>query len=232
MSQIGWVQVPTPDTSATRNMVRGITGTSSSDIWAVGSFEETPAGPPYYVEKDLWLHWNGNGWQLFPPLNLSNTLDDLYDVEAISSTDVWAVGNYNENTGSAVRAEMLHYNGSSWSNYVLPAITGGSYLYAIDAVTPNDAWAVGGKFGSPIRPAYALHYNGSAWTEVNVPAVGSYRNVFNSVHGIAANDVWAAGNRGESYGDFHAMMMHWDGSSWVNSPLPANITTDQGDSLM
>jgi hypothetical protein len=226
--QLGWTEVPTPNPSPTRNMVRGISGTSSADVWAVGSYEETLAGPPYNVQNDLLLHWNGNSWQQSPALHLSTTLDDLFDVEAISTNNLWAVGNYND---VSTRAEILHYDGTTWTNYPVPFIPGGSYLYGITAISATDIWAGGGRVGSPTRPAYTMHYNGSSWTEVAVPIVGSYRNAFNDIHGIASNDVWAGGHYGNSSGDYRALMMHWNGSAWVNVPLPASITAQLGEVL-
>lgn len=223
-SQLGWVKVPSPNPSASRNMVRGISGTSSADVWAVGSYED-----PQYIQNDLLLHWNGDAWQQFPAMQLSTTLDDLWDVEAISSNNVWAVGNYNDY--ATTRAELLHYDGNSWTNQPLPFITGGSYLYAIDALSATDIWAAGGKSGSPTRPAYVIRYNGSSWSEVTVPIVGTYRNAFEDIDGISSNDIWAVGHWGNGYGQFHALAMHWNGSNWTNISLPSSIVSQLSEVL-
>lgn len=228
-SQIGWVQVPSPNPSASRNMVGGISGTSSSDVWAVGSYEEIVPYNPYNIENDLLLHWNGNAWQQFPAMQLSTTLDDLWDVEAISSNNVWAVGNYND--FATTRAELLHYDGNSWTNQPLPFITGGSYLYAIDALSATDIWAAGGQAGSPTRPAYVIRYNGSSWSEIPVPIVGTYRNAFNDIDGISSNDIWAVGHWGNASGQFHALAMHWNGSNWSNISLPSSIVSPLSEVL-
>lgn len=82
-AQLGWVQVPSPDTSSTRNMLRGITGTSSTDVWVAGSFQEVNPTPPNYVQKVLLMHWNGNCWHYFPSTSQSTTLDELWDIKAI-----------------------------------------------------------------------------------------------------------------------------------------------------
>lgn len=138
------------------------------------------------------------------------------------------MGDYNT---SFVNAKLLHYNGNTWSNVSLPPISGGSFLYAIDALNSTDVWIAGGKFAAPTRLAYAMHYNGTSWSEVNVPAVGSYWNAFNSLSAVSANDVWAGGYWGNNYGDFHSLIMHWNGSTWVNSALPANIVANGGEVL-
>jgi hypothetical protein len=226
-AQTNWVQVPTPDASETRNMLRGISGTSASDIWTVGSFQEVLAGPPFYKQNDLIMHWNGTGWFTYPPMNLSTTLDDLWDVEAIAPNNVWAVGIFNG--ASDPRAEILHFNGTQWTAQNPPNITGGSGLFSMDATAANDIWAAGAKTGSPTRPAYIQHYNGSSWSEIAVPPVGLYRNEFAWIDAITATDVWAGGFFGETTGDFHAMVMRWNGSAWQNIPLPSAITAPQGE---
>lgn len=217
-----WIEVPTPDPSETRNMLRDITGTSSNDVWTVGSYETTPGNM-----KNLILHWNGSAWQSFPNTDQSSTLNDLWGVTALTSNDVWAVGakNINANTD----AQLIHWNGSSWTHTNLPVNPGGSYLDGIAAIAANDIWAVGGQAGSPTRPSYTIHYDGSSWTEVSAPNVGAFRNAFYDVDCIAANDVWAVGHYGHQYGDYHAMAQHWNGSNWTNVALPPNITTPLGE---
>ena len=229
-AQIGWTQVTSPDTSASRNMLRGISGTSSTDIWTVGYFEEPVVGNPFIIEKDLIMHWDGSGWQTFPPMNLSTTLDDLWDVESISASDVWAVGNYNA-PGISTQAELLHYNGTNWIHQPLPINPSSSYLYSLDALSPVDIWAAGGQGATPTRPAYVIHYDGSSWNEIPVPPVGSYRNSFYAIDALSASDVWAVGHYGNMAGDFHTLAMHWNGSNWANIPLPSNVSSPPGELL-
>ena len=225
-SQQAWTQVPSPDISATRNMIRGISGTSSSDVWAVGDFEETY---PSTIQKNLVMHWNGSGgWQIMPIPNQSGPfgLDQLWDVEALSANDVWAAGDFNY---PDAHSALFHWNGSNWSPYVLPVITGGSGLWSLDAIAANDIWAVGFAAGSPTSPCYAIHYNGSSWTQVPVPAVGTFYNRFKEVDGLTTNDVWAVGNKANAYGNFFPLAMHWNGSVWANVALPASINTVFGE---
>lgn len=224
MAQQNWINVPAPDPSQTRNMLRDIGGTSSNDVWTVGSYEATTLG----VMKNLIMHWNGNSWTTYPGTDLSTNLNDLWGVTAISSNNVWAAGS--QNTPSHTKAQLMKWNGSSWTHTTtLPDNPGGNYLDGIDAISANDIWAVGGQSGSPTRPCFAVHYNGSSWTEVAVPNVGIFRNAFYDVDGITGNDVWAVGHYGDHYGDFHAMAQHWNGSSWSNVALPESITSPIGE---
>ncbi len=221
-SQQAWTHVPSPNTSVSRNMLRDISGTSSTDVWTVGSFE-TPGGKM----QNLIMHWNGSDWQIFPNTDLSISLNELWSITAVSTNDVWTAGV--QNNYANTRSQLMHWNGSSWSHTSLPDITGGSFLFSIDAITVNDIWAVGTQAGSPTDPAYAIHYNGSNWNEFPVPNVGTYSNRLYAVDGISSNDVWAVGRKSDSYGDFHALVLHWDGSSWTNSTLPSSISSPIGD---
>lgn len=222
-AQQTWSEVPAPDPSQTRNMLRDIGGTLSADVWTIGSYEtNAPA-----IMKNLVMHWNGSSWTTYTGTDLSTTWNDLWGVTAITANNVWAVGSYNAFANT--RAQLMHWNGSSWTHTMLPENPGGSYLDGIDAISANDIWAVGGQSGSPTSPCYAIHYNGSNWTEVTVPNVGIFRNTFNDVDGVAANEVWAVGHFGEHYGDFHAMAQHWNGSNWTNSALPESVSSPLGE---
>lgn len=217
-AQPSWTIVPTPNPSTVRNLLRGISGTDSSDIWAVGHYQPNAANLVY---QNLMLHWNGTIWQTMSVPNPSASNNDLFAIKAISPNLAWAVGN--AASGSVANAEILKWDGTSWTQQSVPAITGGSYLFGLTAISSSDMWAVGGKAGSPF-PCYALHYNGSSWSEVSVPtAPGSGRNRFNAVHGIASNDVWAVGSWGVAVGDYHFLAMHWDGASWTYSAIPASV---------
>lgn len=223
VSQQAWTRVPSPDPSASRNILSGISGTSSADVWGVGHFESDTDG----AIRNYIMHWDGAGWQLFPGTDLGFNYNDLWDVTAITANDVWAAGTYNEPGTS--RSQLLHWNGSVWSHTLLPNIQGGSFLFAIDAIAANDIWAVGGQAGSPTNLGYTIHFNGSSWTEFPAASPGTYRNYFEAVDGIASNDVWAVGYLSNSYGDFHAMAQHWDGSSWTNSPVPSSVSSPLGE---
>lgn len=222
-SQQAWTRVPSPDPSTSRNILSGISGTSSTDVWGVGHYESNADG----AIRNYIIHWNGAGWQLFPGTDLGFNYNDLWDVTSITANDVWAVGTYNE-PGSS-RSQLLHWNGSAWSHTSLPNIQGGSFLFGIDAISANDIWAVGGQAGSPTRPPYTIHYNGATWSEFPAATPGTYRNYFNAVDGIASNDVWAVGYLSNSYGDFHAMAQHWNGSNWANVTLPSSVSSPLGD---
>ena len=124
-------------------MLRGISGTSSSDIWAVGVQQTSPNGYVYpYTTNTLVLHWNGTGWQQFTTPNPSASQNDLYDVEMLSPTNGWACGIYNV-SGTSGQGILMKWDGSSWAQHFLPNPDSAVGLWALDAVDSSDVWVVG-----------------------------------------------------------------------------------------
>lgn len=229
-----WVQVPTPNPSTTRNILRGISGTSATDVWTVGHKELPSTGSTNLA--DLVLHYDGVSWrEVAPPNPAGANFADLFDVVAPAPADVWAVGDYS-GPGTGSGTQLLHYDGSGWA----PAQPAGghpvqSFLWGLDALSSTDVWAAGGYI-DPNAPmlqtlGYVLRYDGSIWTQQPVPPVGTFRNRFDAVSALTPNDVWAVGTFGDNYGDFRHLIMHYDGTAWRNSPLPANLINTGGELL-
>lgn len=224
--QTGWTEVVTPDPSPTQNKLRGISGTSSSDIWVVGEQQTSPNEIIYpYTTNTLVFHWDGSGWQQFTTPNPSASINDLHDVEMVSPTEGWACGVYNV-SGNSGEGLLMEWDGNSWTQHSLPDPTEAVALWSLCSIDPDDAWVVG--WGDH-RLAYSAHYDGSSWTQVPVPRVGEFRNQLAAVDGIAADDVWAVGSYNVlAAGDFFPLAMHWDGTEWTNFPLPATVTENVG----
>ncbi|MFD5966877.1 hypothetical protein ACFWGR_11685 [Streptomyces sp. NPDC060311] len=92
---------------------------------------------------------------------------------------------------------------------------------SIDAVSQEDAWAVG--LYEESRGAFLTqHWDGEAWHLVPVPDATSLWTY--SVTALA-DDVWAAGRKlvdDEDPG--HALHAHWDGRSWKQCrPPPTRV---------
>jgi hypothetical protein len=86
------------------------------------------------------------------------TLPSLMAVAAVNATNAWAVGAFDNGTGS--RDLMEHWNGRNWQVVALPPPVG-SGLHAITAVSASNIWAVG--------PFRTLHFNGLSWRSVPNP---------------------------------------------------------------
>jgi hypothetical protein len=124
-------------------------------------------------------------------------------MDGMSGSDIWGVTTAYY---APHRPHIVHWDGTAWTSSPNTAADG--YLYAVDAISGNDAWAVGSLSG--IQRTLALHWDGSVWQSVPVPSpMGSY-DALNGVSGTGPSDVWAVGITGYSTG----LITHWDGVRW------------------
>jgi hypothetical protein len=81
-------------------------------------------------------------------------------------------------------------------------------------------WGDGVALGVPM----ALRWNGSELVEESAVAPGNRQNHFYGVTVVAHDDAWAVGSFNSALPHdptFHAMIQHWDGSSWTMVAQPA-----------
>ena len=136
----------------------------------------------------------------------------LSGVDAVSSTDVWAVG---ENGG--LYPIVDHWDGASWT--MTSQVGVADSLSAVAAISPTDVWAVG-YMGGGYGVAFTEHWDGSTWTSVPAPAPG-YESRLLAMAAVSSTDVWAAGFYFQS-NQLHPLYVHWDGTAWTLFPGPAN----------
>jgi hypothetical protein len=210
---------PTPICAA----VNGVAGTSTSDIWAVGSANS--ARDPHV------RHWDGSTWTAGPgaaiPLppaggrRLRTTA--LNAVATIRSNAVWAVGKAMF-ADSSRNALVEHWNGTAWSLVPVPTPPG-SELNGVGGTGPSDVWAVGsgGAVGSAAQSTLVLHWNGVKWATVPSPNANAL-NVLRGITAISPTNVWAVGDSIKSPFDGVSvsapLVLHWNGSSWSSVTVP------------
>jgi hypothetical protein len=105
-----------------------------------------------------------------------------------------------------------------------PNVLGRNELFGLDAISADDAWAVGTYYSPPSDSLLTLteHWDGTRWMHIPSPngndAHGT-SNQLNAVSAVSANDVWAVGSYGVSslYG---GLALHWNGSEWTSVPIP------------
>src|SRR5262245_26005951 len=86
-SQGGWCwEDPLPQ----GNILRGVWGTSATDVWAVG-------------EAATLLHFDGSTWRR---INFGTDVTNIESVWGSAPDDVWAAGNY---------GVIVHWDGSTWT---------------------------------------------------------------------------------------------------------------------
>jgi hypothetical protein len=96
------------------------------------------------MPRTLTEHWNGTNWSVIASPNPGNvSFNKLLGVTAISTSNVWAVGYYQSDSG-AVQTLVEHWNGTSWSVVASPnSASTINQLFAVAAVSATDIWAVG-----------------------------------------------------------------------------------------
>jgi hypothetical protein len=163
-------------------------------------------------------------WAAVAAPALPNETSYLNSIEAISGSDIWAVGV--RGTRAEDRALAIHWDGSQWSTSTLPGSDTNPVpfiLNDVDSVAANDVWAVGyfvtaGEEG--VGRTLAYHWNGTQWTGMSPPNVGESDNYLVGVTAISANDVWAVGDAADADDIPRSLVMHWDGSPWTIVPSP------------
>jgi hypothetical protein len=97
-------------------------------------------------------------------------------------------------------------------------------LLGVTAVTASEAWAVGGIGKDPDAPTEIAiqRWNGRRWSRVEAPSPGSFVNELRAVDAAEPNDVWAVGRSDSGFGD-EPLVMHYDGTDWIESVLPPNL---------
>lgn len=192
-------------------MLTAVSGTSGSDVWAVG--EHTLASG---VFESLALHWDGTQWTHYPTPNPGGLADSFHAAVAVAASDVWALGNSASAPADPnVRTLIEHWDGTRWSRVKSPNPPG-TYrdITGVAAVSAADIWAVG-TYWKPDGPqvTLTLHWDGTTWTKVPSPTFGD-GSFLQSVTAVSADDVWAAGGYlGKK--EFPPLLLHWDGTGWT-----------------
>jgi hypothetical protein len=153
----------------------------------------------------------------------SPQFDIVENVDAVSTTDAWAVGSYGTD-GSGNHALIDHWNGSAWTLQSVPHTNGtNDSLMGIAEIASDDVWAVGFSVGASSEQHPMLqHFDGSTWSSVTPPALpsgddGELLSV-SAVPGTA--EAWAVGYRNQPSEAHHTLIMHYDGSAWSVVPSP------------
>lgn len=213
---------------------------AKNDVWLGGTYAWHFDGNNFaqrydspLVVKGIWGDGNGTVWMAATGIVRCDAIgckiidspsSQMVDVWGSSPTDVWMIGL----TGG------MHWNGNNWSNVpglsnptaltggspygVVAASSFGNTLQLRDGVwrdlgarldfagwhdiwgfSDDDVWFVGGS---------AAHYDGKSLQVVKHPSDAG----LTSIHGIAPNDIWAAGWSGGIF--------HYDGNAWTDYSIP------------
>jgi hypothetical protein len=139
-------------------------------------------------------------------------------VSATSPTDAWVITNPSSNLGNYQGSNLLHWDGSTWSQVTDPSFSASSRtnLSGVSASSPSDAWVVGST-GTPNHTisTFTSHWDGHSWTTVASPNPAGSLNDLTKVVSVSPSDAWAMGYTSDSPGgSSHDMVLHWDGQRW------------------
>lgn len=219
-----WIVVPSPSIGTLDNYLYSISSISPTDVWAVGYYLENVGGQAF--RRTLVEHYDGSQWTIITSPNIGSNLNQLNDISAIATNDVWAVGSYWDTSVQGLRALVEHWNGVQWSLVpsAHPPNALGSSFNGISGTFADDVWAVGSYgISSGVGNTLVEHWDGTQWSIVNSPNLGPRSNQLFDVSALSSSDVWAVGYYCcISTGPSVNLAMHWDGVQWsiVNTPNP------------
>jgi hypothetical protein len=170
-----------------------------------------PTGPAYAAT-----------WTVTPTPNPSSQLNIFRGVDALSTTDAWAVGNFQGAAAPWDRPLAARWNGSAWTLASPPTPSNGSVLHGVDGSASNNVWVVG---SNGTAAGLTQRWNGTGWTTVASPSPpGTTGASLAGVKTLGANDAWAVGKVTVSTGSpfTRTLIQRWNGTSWsiVSSPNP------------
>ena len=193
----------------TTAVVTAASNSPVADVWGVKSVDATHfwgvAGTRFDDTNTCYgvvLFYNGNNvveQYRYDPGTGNNGV--LYGVDALSATDVWAVGGWNMAGNGGV---ILHGDGTNWT---VAAQNQPNLMQVSVGDDANNVWAAGysGPFDSPTGKI--LFFNGTNWTEVHSEAGLN----ISTVYALDNTHVWAfAGSPTGGAGK----ILFFDGFSW------------------
>ncbi len=116
-----WTVLTPPSPGVPLIGVSGLTGVdafSPADVWAVG-FAATKNCAYNCIYQTVAVHWNGTKWTRVatPDPAGPNHSSILFGTGATGPSDIWAVGRYYTSAADVPHTLILHWDGSSWSQF-------------------------------------------------------------------------------------------------------------------
>jgi hypothetical protein len=151
-----WSVWPLPPIIGDDSVFNSISGTSATDIWAVGSATVIPG---YSIP--LIMHWDGSEWTAVttaPDAPSAVPLPDyswLTSVVALSPTDAWVAGG--RVYSAFLEPIIMRWDGANWqpaSAQLFPR----SHVQSVDAISSAEAFAVGRDYGPGGSYALTLRF--------------------------------------------------------------------------
>ncbi len=173
-----WTMMETP----TQKSIFAMSGTSPTDVWAVGG----DAYAPNPGDQSLILHYDGTAWTEMTAPDFLGQRYVINSVLALAPDDVWATLEYS--------TLPIHFNGTQWEWAEVSAVgqMEGS-LQAVGAVDAHDVFFAG-------THGQILHKAGDEWILEQKTEEGlSTTDLLGCVWAGALDQVYVGGNYGQVY---------------------------------
>src|SRR5690348_6266142 len=216
-----WSVVPSPNQGTGNNALNAVSMIPGAG-WAVGYAQVSGKYQP------LAASWDGTQWTQHSPAPFtSNALFTGVDTQADGSA--WAAGF--QTAADGTRQTLIEQeSGGTWTPVASPndgTATTDNSLTAIAGSQATGLWAVGWRESAAGLQPLILRYDTTqpspAWVSVTgaggVLPPGTVDTVLTGVDVLSASDVWAVGYYSNG-GVSQPLALHWDGSTWSNSPVP------------
>lgn len=213
-----WTIVSSPNPGMNNVLVNVARIPGTNDLWAVGYTVDTTTN----ITSTLIEYWNGMSWKAIPSSN-PGLQNGLYGLNAISTSDAWAVG-YNTTTKGQTLIE--HWDGSNWTVVSSPSPgTQGNTLYGVTAISATNVWAVGTSNSNfSTEQSLIEHWDGTSWSTVLSPNPNSINVLSSIVRVSSTSQLWAVGYTRQGSAVQQTLIEHWNAKTWsvMNSP---NLST-------
>ena len=166
--------------------VAALVATSPRDVWAIGNLltDRIPVA----------MHLSGAAWRE-TSLPIPIALPGICDPDAMVSGGVavggstrWAVGSTFCDEAGGQLALTERWDGTRWRT-VKTGLGYNTHLTAIDASSPRDVWAAGGR--NDLKRGLVERWNGVRWTAV--PFSLARPGLLSGIAVASPRDVWAVG---------------------------------------
>jgi hypothetical protein len=208
-----WKVVKSPN-PATNHNLEAVSGSSASNVWAVGQDFDPAARGGQGSYESLALHYDGTSWNAVADATAGLTYAELTSVSTISASDAWAVGRASTGPGDNLEPFAEHWDGTAWTAVPLPATL--TAVSQVKQFAPGDVWILGTDASGRILE----HWQGSGWTPVQTAATGMARTDLARIGGSSSSDLYVVGDVSDPDGDSFNLIEHWDGTSWELQQAP------------
>ncbi|MEU1132240.1 hypothetical protein ABZ383_20650 [Streptomyces sp. NPDC005900] len=216
--------VPDMETLAAR-------ATSRGTVWAVGNLRAADDTSPGVVAR-----WDGAKWSL-AKFAVPGHATSLRALHVVSDNDIWAVGSTSPRVLKAVsRPYAVHWDGTSWSEVELPAVSTLSARATAVTVGRNGEVWIGGMDRNPWADAgtgppkaFALRRDAAGWKLTFVPVTqptGEESRDSLEVSALAFHDGQLLAGL-TAHDSKNQSLARWTGTAWEPLPGPGTGSYSQ-----